>query len=85
MFVDFWAEWCGPCRMVAPIVDDLSVEYYEKVKFVKINIDKFQDISSLYNIFSIPTILFFNGGKIIEQQIGSASQGAYKEMIEKSI
>jgi len=65
VFVDFWAEWCGPCRMVSPVVEELSNEYDGKVSFVKVNVDEANEIASKYNVFSIPTLAVFNKGEII--------------------
>lgn len=85
VFVDFWAEWCGPCRMVSPVVEELASEYPDKVKFVKVNVDESGELASKYNIFSIPTLAIFNKGEIIAQQVGAASKGSYKNMIENAL
>ena len=85
VFVDFWAEWCGPCRMVWPIVEELSGDYDGKIKFVKVNVDEANAIASKYNIFSIPTLMIFNKGEIVAQQVGAASKETYKNMIDKAI
>ena len=85
MFVDFWAEWCGPCRMVSPVVDELANDYQGKVNFVKVNVDQANELASKYNIFSIPTLAIFNKGKIVAQQVGAASKESYKNMIEKAL
>jgi thioredoxin 1 len=85
VLVDFWAEWCGPCRMVAPVVEDLAKEYGEKVRFMKLNVDENQDIAAKYNIFSIPTLLIFKGDKIIGQHVGATSKDILKKFIEKSL
>lgn len=82
VFVDFWAEWCGPCRMVGPVVDELSGEYEGKVKFVKVNVDKAGEIASKYNVFSIPTMILFNKGQIVKQQVGAASKDQLKKIID---
>jgi len=76
VFVDFWAEWCGPCRMVGPVVEELSGDYDGKIKFVKVNVDE---------VFSIPTLMIFNKGEIVAQQVGAASKETYKNMIDKAI
>ena len=85
VFVDFWAEWCGPCRMVGPVVEELSGDYDGKIKFVKVNVDEANELASKYNIFSIPTLMILNKGEIIAQQVGAASKETYKNMIDKAI
>ncbi|MCZ6583537.1 MAG: thioredoxin [Thaumarchaeota archaeon] len=85
VFVDFWAEWCGPCRMVSPVVEELSGDYDGKVNFVKVNVDQVNELSSKYNVFSIPTLALFNKGKIVAQQVGAASKESYKNMIDTAL
>ena len=85
VFVDFWAEWCGPCRMVGPVVEELANDYDGKVKFVKVNVDEANELASKYNVFSIPTLAIFNKGQLIGQQVGAASKESYKNMIEKTL
>ncbi len=85
VFVDFWAEWCGPCRMVSPVVEELSNDYDGKVKFVKVNVDEANELASKYNIFSIPTLAIFKNGQLVSQQVGAASKDSYKNMIEKTL
>ncbi|MGU3492484.1 thioredoxin [Xanthobacteraceae bacterium A53D] len=70
--VDFWAEWCGPCRMVAPVLDELSGELGDKVKIVKLNVDENPVTASKYGIMSIPTLLLFKDGQIASRQVGAA-------------
>ena len=65
VFVDFWAEWCGPCRMVGPVVEELADDYDGKIKFVKVNVDDANALASKYNVFSIPTLMIFNKGEIV--------------------
>ena len=69
--VDFWAEWCGPCKMIAPMLDQLAGEFAGKVKVGKVNIDEFQQIAAQYRINSIPTLLFFKNGQIVDQVVGA--------------
>ena len=85
VFVDFWAEWCGPCRMVGPIVEELSGDFDGKVKFVKVNVDEANELASKYNVFSIPTLMIFNNGEVVAQQVGAASKDTYKNMIDKAL
>jgi thioredoxin 1 len=87
VFVDFWAEWCGPCRMVSPVVEELAQEYEGKVNFVKVNIDTdaVRDIVSKHNVFSIPTLTLFKNGEVVAQNVGAASKESYKTMIDNSL
>ncbi|SRR5579875_2101630 len=85
VFVDFWAEWCGPCRMVGPVIEELAGEYAGKVNFVKVNVDENNELASKYNVFSIPTLALFNKGQIVAQQVGAASKSSYKTMIDKAL
>lgn len=85
VLVDFWAQWCGPCRIVAPVLEEISGEYQDKIDFVKVNVDQNSELSSRYNVFSIPTIAIFNKGQIVAQQIGASTKESYKKMIEKII
>ena len=85
VFVDFWAEWCGPCRMVGPVVEELSGDFDGKVKFVKVNVDEANELASKYNVFSIPTLMIFNKGEEVAQQVGAASKDTYKNMIDRTL
>ena len=85
VFVDFWAEWCGPCRMVGPVIEELAGEYAGKVNFVKVNVDENNELASKYNVFSIPTLALFNKGQIVAQQVGAASKASYKGMIDRAL
>ena len=85
VFVDFWAEWCGPCRMVGPVVEELASEYAGKINFVKVNVDENNELASKYNVFSIPTLAIYNKGQIVTQQVGAASKSSYKNMIDKTL
>ena len=85
VFVDFWAEWCGPCRMVSPIVEELSKEYEGKVNFVKVNVDQNRDLASKYNIFSIPTLAIFRNGEVVAQTAGASSIESIRNYIDKNI
>ena len=85
VFVDFWAEWCGPCRMVGPVVEELSGDFDGKVKFVKVNVDEANELASKYNVFSIPTLIILNKGEVVAQQVGAASKDTYKNMIDRAL
>jgi thioredoxin 1 len=74
--VDFWATWCGPCRMIAPILDQLSVEFAGKVKVTKLDVDNNQQTTVKFNVRSIPTLLFFKDGKLIDQVVGAVPKTA---------
>lgn len=83
--VDFYADWCPPCKMVSPILEKLSTEYEGKVSFVKVNVDDEPELASAYSIMSIPTVMFFAKGKANDAIIGAVSAPAYKEKIEAAI
>ena len=83
--VDFWATWCGPCRMVAPILDQLAGEYNGKAKVIKVDVDTNQTTASRFNIRSIPTVLFFKDGKIVDQVVGAAPKAKFDEVFKKHL
>lgn len=80
--VDFWAPWCGPCRMIAPVIDELAEQFEGKAKICKVNTDEEQDIAIRYGIRSIPTILFFKNGQLVDQMVGAASKQAFETKIK---
>jgi thioredoxin 1 len=81
--VDFWAPWCGPCRQIAPVVDKLSEEYKSKIKFCKINQDENHDTGSKYHVMSIPTLLFFKKGQLVEQTVGGVSEKTLRSKLQE--
>ena len=82
VFVDFWAEWCGPCRLVSPALEELSRDYEGKVDFVKVNVDENNELAQKYNVFSIPTLAIFKDGQVVSQKVGASSKDSYKTMID---
>jgi thioredoxin 1 len=81
--VDFWAPWCGPCRVVSPIIDDLAEQHGDRVKFLKMNVDENLQTQSRYNILSIPTVILFEGGEPQETVIGARSKSHYESAWER--
>jgi len=80
--VDFWAEWCGPCRMITPIIDELASEYEGKALIGKVNVDHNPEVSMQFGVRSIPTILFMKGGEVIDKHVGAASKAALASKID---
>lgn len=83
VLVDFWAVWCGPCRMVEPIIDELSQEYKDRVEFAKVNVDEAPKIASSYSVMSIPTIIIFKEGKPYEQVVGYRPKKDFQKVLER--
>ncbi len=82
VLVDFWATWCGPCRMIGPIVDELSEDYADKVVMVKIDIDNHSKVAQEYSVRNIPTILFFKNGEKVDKQVGAVSKSVLAKKID---
>jgi thioredoxin 1 len=80
--VDFWAEWCGPCRMIAPTIEELAHEYEGKLKVVKLDVDENQRTAQEYAVRSIPSLLFFKGGQVVETVVGAVRKQRLEEVIE---
>jgi len=82
LVVDFWAEWCGPCKMIAPVVDELAETYKDQVIIGKVNVDENEDLPIEYGIRSIPTLLFFKNGEIVDKHIGAISKAVLEDKIK---
>ncbi len=85
VLVDFWAEWCGPCKMIAPVLDDVASEYAGKVKIAKINIDDHPQIAGKFAVRSIPTLMLFKNGQVESQNVGVISKGKLIATLENSL
>ena len=81
VLVDFWAAWCGPCRMLAPIVDELENDFGDKVKIAKVDVDAHQEFAAKYGVRNIPTVLMFKGGEVADKQVGVAPKNVYSDKL----
>ena len=85
VLVDFWAEWCGPCKMIAPVLDELASEYEGKVRIGKVNIDDQSGIAMEYGVRAIPTLLLFKGGEVVDQMVGARSKRDLKVSLDRAM
>ncbi len=85
VLVDFWAEWCGPCKMLGPILEEISVDLKDKLQVVKVNLDENQDLAMKYSIRSIPTLLLFKGGELIDTKVGLLPKSDLVEWLSSKI
>ena len=85
VLLDFWAEWCGPCKMIGPLLGELSEEYAEKVKIVKLNVDENNNTAIQYAVRSIPTLILFKDGQVQAQHIGAAAKGQLKQFLDSNL
>ena len=84
VLVDFWAEWCGPCKMISPVLDELANEYQGKVKIGKINVDEHQELAAQFRVTAIPTLLVIKNGQVAEQMVGAKSKRDLKASLDRA-
>lgn len=83
VMIDFWAEWCGPCKMIGPIIDEIGKEYQDRVVVGKVDVDNNNDATAKYGIRSIPTVLFIQNGEVVDKVVGAGAKSLFTEKIEK--
>jgi len=85
VLVDFYADWCGPCKLAAPVIDKLSDEFKDKVVVAKVDVDEYTEVAKEYGVMSIPTVIIFKAGQVIDRKIGFPGEEGYRQMIEKAL
>ncbi len=85
VLVDFWAEWCGPCRMVAPVLDEIAGEMEGKIRIAKLNVDENQELASQFQVSSIPTFILFKDGQPADRMLGAMPKGAFEQFIDRNL
>lgn len=85
VLVDFWATWCGPCRMIGPVIEELAAEYKGKAKVCKVDVDEQPELAERFQVMTIPTVIVFKNGQIAEKTIGAKSKQAFAQMIDKHL
>ena len=85
VLVDFWAEWCGPCKMIAPIVEEIATDLGDKLKVAKVNVDDSQELAAQFNIMSIPTLMIFKGGEVVDQLVGALPKDQIVEKLNQHV
>ncbi len=85
VLVDFWASWCGPCRMVAPVLDEIATEMEGKVRIAKVNVDDNQELAAKFQVSSIPTFILFKGGEAKDRMMGAMPKNAFEQFIERNV
>ena len=85
VLVDFWAAWCGPCKMIAPVLDDIAKEYSDRIAVAKMDVDKYQEIAGQFGVRGIPTLILFKNGQLAAQKVGMLTKGQLKEFIDSNL